>query len=137
MVHTPVHASWLNQVEIRFSVAQRKVVSPNDFTGLGEVRGRLRAFEDRYNATARPFQWNFTASGLDDLLARIDRVRVRRDRRRIVECSGVGQPLDASHRSRPRRRTWPVGVRSDDPQRAVPAGDGVLDDPGKPPVVTV
>jgi hypothetical protein len=50
LVHTPVHASWLNQVEIYFSVVQRKVVSPNDFTKLTQVRERLRDFEDRYNA---------------------------------------------------------------------------------------
>jgi transposase len=73
MVHTPVHASWLNQVEIYFSVLQRKVVSPNDFTDLTQVTDRLRAFEDRYNATAQPFQWKFTTSDLDDLLARLDR----------------------------------------------------------------
>ncbi|WP_326682153.1 IS630 family transposase [Streptomyces sp. NBC_01237] len=73
MVHTPVHASWLNQVEIYFSVVQRKVVSPNDFTDLTQVGDRLRAFEDRYNATAQPFQWRFTTSDLDDLLARLDR----------------------------------------------------------------
>ncbi|MFI6691426.1 IS630 family transposase [Streptomyces sp. NPDC050433] len=73
LVHTPVHASWVNQVEIFFSVVQRKVVSPNDFTDLTEVENRLRAFEDRYNATAQPFQWKFTTSDLDDLLARLDR----------------------------------------------------------------
>ncbi|MFF4148530.1 IS630 family transposase [Streptomyces sp. NPDC001698] len=73
MVHTPVHASWLNQVEIYFSIVQRKVVSPNDFTDLAQVGDRLRAFEDRYNATAQPFQWRFTTSDLDDLLARLDR----------------------------------------------------------------
>ncbi|MFD9606303.1 transposase [Streptomyces sp. NPDC059970] len=73
MVHTPVHASWLNQVEIYFSVVQRKVVSPNDFTDLAQVRDRLRSFEDRYNATAQPFQWKFTTTDLDDLLARLDR----------------------------------------------------------------
>ncbi|MGW2378266.1 IS630 family transposase [Kitasatospora sp. NPDC001683] len=73
MVHTPVHASWLNQVEIYFSVVQRNVVSPNDFTDLAQVGDRLRAFEDRYNATAQPFQWKFTTSDLDDLLARLDR----------------------------------------------------------------
>lgn len=73
MIHTPVHASWLNQVEIYFSVVQRKVVSPNDFTDLAQVTDRLRAFEDRYNATAQPFQWKFTTSDLDDLLARLDR----------------------------------------------------------------
>ncbi|WP_327707520.1 hypothetical protein OG530_01410 [Streptomyces decoyicus] len=37
MVHTPVHASWTNQVEIFFSIVQRKVVSPNDFTDLSEA----------------------------------------------------------------------------------------------------
>ncbi|MBT2391443.1 IS630 family transposase [Streptomyces sp. ISL-1] len=73
LVHTPVHASWLNQVEIFFSVVQRKVVSPNDFTDLDQVADRLRAFEDRYNAKAQPFQWRFTTSDLDDLLARLDR----------------------------------------------------------------
>ncbi|WP_240496838.1 helix-turn-helix domain-containing protein [Streptomyces torulosus] len=73
MVHTPVHASWLNQVEIYFSVVQRKVVSPDDFTDLAQVADRLGAFEDRYNATAQPFQWKFTTSDLDDLLARLDR----------------------------------------------------------------
>ncbi|MGW7256840.1 IS630 family transposase [Streptomyces sp. NPDC054834] len=73
LVHTAVHASWLNQVEIYFSVVQRKVVSPNDFTDLAEVTDRLRAFEDRYNATAQPFQWKFTTSDLEELLARLDR----------------------------------------------------------------
>jgi transposase len=73
MVHTPVHTSWLNQVEIYFSVVQRKVVQPTDFTDLGQGRDRLRALEDRYNATAKPFQWKFTTSDLDDLLTRLDR----------------------------------------------------------------
>ncbi|WP_405811343.1 IS630 family transposase [Streptomyces sp. NBC_01520] len=73
MVHTPVHASWLNQMEIFFSIVQRKVVSPNDFTDLDQVRKRLRAFDDRYNATAQPFQWKFTTTDLDDLLAGLDR----------------------------------------------------------------
>ncbi|WUN29496.1 transposase (plasmid) [Streptomyces sp. NBC_00316] len=73
MVHTPVHASWTNQIEIFFSVVQRRVVAPNGFTDLGQIRDRLRAFEDRYNATARLFQWKFTTSDLDDLLTRLDR----------------------------------------------------------------
>ncbi|WP_433496763.1 IS630 family transposase [Sphaerimonospora sp. CA-214678] len=73
MVHTPVHASWLNQVEIFFSIVQRKVVTPNDFTSLDEVEDRLIAFERRYNATARPFRWKFTPADLEDLLARIER----------------------------------------------------------------
>jgi transposase len=72
MVHTPVHASWLNQVEIYFSILQRKVLCPNDFTTLDQVEQRLAAFEQRYNATARPFQRKFPPTDLDDLLARID-----------------------------------------------------------------
>ena len=73
MVHTPVHASWLNQVEIFFSIVQRKVVTPNDFTDLDQVQDRLAAFEYRYNHTARPFQWKFTQTDLEDLLTRIHR----------------------------------------------------------------
>lgn len=72
MIHTPKHASWLNQVEVFFSVVQRKVVSPNDFTDLVEVEQRLADFEKRYNQTARPFRWKFTREDLRDLLARID-----------------------------------------------------------------
>lgn len=72
MVHTPVHASWLNQVEIYFSIVQRKVVSPNDFTDLSKVEDRLAAFAARYNATARPFRWKFTTTDLADLLTRLD-----------------------------------------------------------------
>ncbi|MEU0119551.1 transposase [Streptomyces bobili] len=55
MVHTPLHASWLNQVEIFFSIVRRKVVTPNDFTSLDQIEDRLLAFERRYNETARPF----------------------------------------------------------------------------------
>jgi hypothetical protein len=73
MVHTPVHASWLNQVEIFFSIVQRKVVTPNDFTNLDQVQDRLTDFEKRYNQTARPFKWKFTPADLEDLLARIER----------------------------------------------------------------
>ncbi|MDG4762511.1 IS630 family transposase [Solwaraspora sp. WMMD406] len=73
MIHTPVHASWLNQIEIYFSIVQRKVVTPNDFTSLDQVQYRLAAFEQRYNATARPFRWKFTPTDLTDLLARIER----------------------------------------------------------------
>jgi transposase len=71
LVHLPVHASWLDQIEIYFSVVQRKVVSPNDFSDLTEIEARLAAFEDRYNAVARPFDWKFTRGDLDRLLIRI------------------------------------------------------------------
>ena len=72
MVHTPIHASWPNQVEAFFSVVQREVLSPNDFTDLAEVEHRLADFEKRYNATAKPFRWKFTRDDLHDLLTRID-----------------------------------------------------------------
>lgn len=72
LIHLPVHASWLNQIEIYFSVVQRKVVSPNDFTDLDQVADRLAAFELRYNAVAEPFDWRFRRDDLDKLLARID-----------------------------------------------------------------
>jgi DDE superfamily endonuclease len=71
LIHLPVHASWLNQVEIVFSVIQRKVVTPNDFTALEQITDRLAAFEDRYNSLAEPFDWRFTRHDLDRLLERI------------------------------------------------------------------
>ena len=73
VVTPPGKTAAPDQIEIYFSVVQRKVVAPNDFTNLDQVRDRLQAFEDRYNATAQPFQWKFTTSDLDDLLARLDR----------------------------------------------------------------
>src|SRR5680860_999959 len=73
MVHTPVHASWVNQVEIYFSITQRKVLSPNDFTDLDQIEQRLSRFEDRYNQAARPFKWKFTTTDLDALIDRLDR----------------------------------------------------------------
>jgi transposase len=72
MVHTPVHASWLNQIEIYFSIIQRKALSPNDFTDLDAIIDRLNSFENRYNQTARPFKWKFTTTDLDELLTRLD-----------------------------------------------------------------
>jgi transposase len=71
MIHTPVHASWLNQVEIFFSVIQKKVVSPNDFPSLEKLSETLLSFIGRYNQTARPFSWKYTAGDLKDLLRRI------------------------------------------------------------------
>ena len=72
LIHLPAHASWLDQAEIYFSLVQRKALTPNDFTGLGQIRDRLAAFEVRYNAIARPFSWKFSRTDLQDLLHRID-----------------------------------------------------------------
>ena len=71
MVHLPVHASWLNQVEVYFSVIQRKLLTPDDFEDLEELAAQILAFEQHYNAAARPFDWRFTRTDLNDLLARI------------------------------------------------------------------
>ena len=72
VVHTPIHASWLNQAEIYFSVAQRKVLTPNDFSDLAVLEAHLLAFGRRYEQIAAPFQWKFTRQDLHKLLAKTD-----------------------------------------------------------------
>lgn len=73
MVHLPVHASWLNQIEIYFSVIQRKLLVPDDFADLGILARQILAFEDRYNTAATPFDWKFTRTDLNQLLNRLAR----------------------------------------------------------------
>ena len=68
MIHLPVHASWLNQVEIYFSVVQRKLLTPDDFADLDDLAERLTAFEARYNTAAQPFDWRFNRDDLNRLL---------------------------------------------------------------------
>jgi hypothetical protein len=70
LVHTPIHASWLNQVEIYFSIIQRKVLTPNDFATLEAVRVRLALYEELSNRTPRPFAWKFTRQDMLDWLKR-------------------------------------------------------------------
>lgn len=72
LVHLPIHASWLNQIEIYFSIIQRKVLTPNDFHDLAEVEDQLLAFQDRWQQTATPFEWTFTRHDLHRLLTRLD-----------------------------------------------------------------
>jgi hypothetical protein len=72
LVHTPVHASWVNQIEIYFSIAQRKVLTPNDFDNLDQVRERLAGFERLYNQIAEPFAWNFTRERFNAWLDRLN-----------------------------------------------------------------
>lgn len=71
VVHTPVHASWLNQIEIYFSIVQRKVLTPNDFNSLTRLRDRLLAFQVHYAQVAKPFQWKFTRRDLQELMAKL------------------------------------------------------------------
>jgi DDE superfamily endonuclease len=73
LVHTPVHASWLNQVEIYFSLLQRKVLTPNDSADLRELELRIKLYEELTNRQAQPFDWRFTKYDLFDLLQRLAR----------------------------------------------------------------
>jgi hypothetical protein len=71
LVHTPVHASWLNQIEVYFSIVQRKLLTPNDFANLAALRGQLMRFQQHYQQSAKPFEWTFTRRDLDVLLAKL------------------------------------------------------------------
>jgi DDE superfamily endonuclease len=71
LIHLPVHASWLNQIEIYFSILQRKALTPNDFADLDALAARITAFEQHYRHVAKPFDWTFTRAKLDALLARL------------------------------------------------------------------
>ena len=72
LVHTPVHASWLNQVEIYFSIIQRKVLTPNEFADLEALRLRLAFYEELSNQSPEPFQWKFDRTKLTTLLAKLE-----------------------------------------------------------------
>jgi hypothetical protein len=71
VVHGPVHASWLNQTEIYFSILQRKALTPNDFSSLEALAERLERFEQHYESIAKPFEWKFTRQELTNLLQRL------------------------------------------------------------------
>jgi DDE superfamily endonuclease len=71
LIHLPVHASWLHQAELFFSIVQRKALTPNDFGSLQELARRLMDFGQHYRNIASPFQWTFTRHDLDRVLAKI------------------------------------------------------------------
>ena len=72
LVHLPVHASWLNQVEIYFSILQRKAIATGDFADLNDLAQRILAFQNRYNQNAEPFGWKYTRHDLNRYLDRLD-----------------------------------------------------------------
>ena len=72
LVHLPIHASWLNQIELYFSIVQRKALTPNAFDSLDALAERLLRFAEHYRQIARPFEWAFTRADLDRLLIRIN-----------------------------------------------------------------
>jgi hypothetical protein len=73
LVHLPLHASWLNQIEIYFSIVQRKVLAPNDFADVAGVARTLNAFEHHWNEVAEPFDWSFSRHDLAALIERLAR----------------------------------------------------------------
>ncbi len=73
LVHLPVNASWLNQVEVYFSMLQRKVLTPNDSANLQELELRIGLYEELTNREPRPFNWRFTKHDLFDLLQSLAR----------------------------------------------------------------
>ena len=73
LIHLPVHASWLNQIELYFSILQRKALTPNDLPTLDALAERILTFGEHYRQIARPFEWTFTRQDLNALLERIDR----------------------------------------------------------------
>ena len=75
LVHAPIHASWLNPVEIYFSIIQRKVLTPNDFPDLDALTERLLDFQYYWEAAAKPFEWKFTRQDLTELLNKLNTPR--------------------------------------------------------------
>ncbi len=73
VVHTPVHASWLSQIEVYFSIVQRKLLTPSDFRNLATLERALMAFQARYQRAAKPFKWTFTRHDLRTLLRKLKR----------------------------------------------------------------
>ena len=70
-VPTPVHASWLNQIEIYFSVLQRKVLTPNETDDLETLQQRILDFQLYYEQAAKPFKWKFTRDDLKRVLDKL------------------------------------------------------------------
>jgi hypothetical protein len=71
VVNSPVHASWLNQIEIYFSILQRKALTPNDFPSLQALHERVMGFQSHYEKRAKPFEWKFTRRDLNDLIEKL------------------------------------------------------------------
>lgn len=71
LVHLPIHASWLNQVELYLSILKRKALHPADFADLKALQRRVMLFQCRYNEQAQPFRWNYTRA---DLAAHVKRL---------------------------------------------------------------
>ena len=67
----PIHASWLNQIEIYFSILQRKVLTPPDADSIGGLAANILGFQAGYEVLVQPFEWKFTRADLAELLTRL------------------------------------------------------------------
>jgi transposase len=65
-VYVPKHTSWLNQIEIWFSILVRRVIKRGNFTSTADLRDKILAFIDYFNRTmAKPFEWTYTGRPLN------------------------------------------------------------------------
>lgn len=71
-VPLPIHASWLNQAEIYFSILQRKVLTPMEVTDWEMLPQRMLDFQEYYRPPPNPYSWKFTAA---DLKKRLEALR--------------------------------------------------------------
>lgn len=78
LVHLPVHASWLNQIEIYFSILQRKALTPANLATQAAATDRILGFQGHYQTVAHPFAWRFTRRDLARLMSRCTSVPTRR-----------------------------------------------------------
>jgi transposase len=64
--YTPKHASWMNQIEIWFSILVRKVLKRGNFTSVDDLKRKVLAFIEYYNRTmAKPFKWTYQGKALN------------------------------------------------------------------------
>jgi transposase len=64
-VYTPKHTSWLNQIELWFSILGRRLLKRGSFTSVDDLKARVLAFIDYFNKTmAKPFTWTYTGRAL-------------------------------------------------------------------------
>lgn len=70
MHHTPVHCSWMNQIEQWFSILRRKRLRAPNFTDLDDLAAKIYQFVSEWNEIAHPFNWS--ATSFDKILAKID-----------------------------------------------------------------
>jgi hypothetical protein len=63
-VYTPKHASWLNQIEIWFSILMRRLIKRGNFSSVKNLKNRICKFIEYYNVTAKPFKWTYSGTPL-------------------------------------------------------------------------